>query len=241
MNLLNLLMGSMTNDSSLNALSGKTGLSNKSLNKLLVAAIPLLLKFLTKNAGKQGGAQSLLSALGGHKDTRSMAQQIEAADADDGAKILNHIFGGEKEAVLSSLAKESDLDNSQVSAALSNMAPALMSGLSAATTSASKVDLSDGLDLSDLMGMFGGASAAPQQSSGLLGGLLGGGSNTASQGAGLLGSLLGGGSSAASSQASSGLGSLLGGLLGGGAQQEQVQESSFDGGDLLGMLSSLMK
>ena len=229
MNLLSLLMGSMTNESSLNALAGKTGLSSKNLSKLLTAAIPLLLKFLTKNAGAQGGAQSLLSALGGHKDTRSMAQQIASADADDGSKILGHIFGGEKENVFNSLAKEADLDSSQVNAALSNMAPALMSGLSAASTSASKVDLSDGLDLSDLMGMFGGEAPAAEASSGLLGGLLGGGSKPSG-----LGGLLGGGA-----KASSGLGGLLGGLFGG--QKEEEKESSFDGGDLLGMLSSLMK
>ena len=86
LNLANLLMGSLANDSSLNALAGKTGLSTKNLSKLLTAALPMLIKFLTSNAGSAEGAQSLLGALGGHKDTRAMADQIKDADADDGKR-----------------------------------------------------------------------------------------------------------------------------------------------------------
>ena len=225
MNLLNLLMGSMTNSSSLDALAGKTGLSGKTLSKLLTAAIPILLKFLTQNAGSADGAQSLLTALGGHKDTRSMAEQIADADAEDGGKIVKHILGDETDTVIHSLAKEAELEDNQVTSALSNMAPALMSGLSAATTSASKVDLSDGIDFSDLMGMFGGAAGNATESAGLLGGLLGKGSG--------LGSLLGGGSG-------SGLGGLLGGLLG-GSDDKKEDDSALDGAALLGSLTSLLK
>ena len=219
MNLLNLLMGSMTNDASLSALAGKTGIANQNLSKLIKAAIPVLLKFLTQNAGAAGGAQSLLTALAGHKDTRSMAQQIEGADSEDGGKILSHILGSEKESVINSLAKESELEASQVASALSNVTPALMSGLSAATSSAAKVNLSDGLDLSDLMGMFGGAASggASSGAGGLLGGLLGG-----------------------AGKATAGIGGILGGLFGGDDKDEKKDDGP-DGADLLGMLTSLMK
>ena len=227
MNLLNLLMGSLTSGSSMDALSGKTGLSAAKLSKLLPIALPLLLKFLTKNASSADGAQSLLGALGGHKETRSMAEQIADADEQDGAKIVKHILGNESESVVGALAKDSELDNADVEKALANIAPAMMSGLSAATTSASKVNLSDGLDLSDLMGMFGGA--APSQSNSLLGGLLGGGNP--------LSGILGGGKANAS--AGGGIGSLLGGLFGGGSDGKEEPED--DGSALLGMLTSLMK
>ena len=215
LNLANLLMGSLANDSSLNALAGKTGLSTKNLSKLLTAALPMLIKFLTSNAGSAEGAQSLLGALGGHKDTRAMADQIKDADADDGKKILGHILGSESETVFGKLAQETDLQPEQVSTALSNVAPAMMSGLSAATTSASKVDLSDGVDLSDLMGMFGGSMPDAKEATGLLGGLLGGGSG------------------------SGGIGSLLGGLFGGG--KEKDDDAQDDGAALLGALTSLLK
>ncbi len=210
----------------MDALSGKTGLSAAKLSKLLPIALPLLLKFLTKNASSADGAQSLLGALGGHKETRSMAEQIADADEQDGAKIVKHILGNESASVVGALAKDSDLENADVEKALANIAPAMMSGLSAATTSASKVNLSDGLDLSDLMGMFGGA--APSQSNSLLGGLLGGGNP--------LSGILGGGKANASA---GGIGSLLGGLFGGGSDGKEEPED--DGSALLGMLTSLMK
>ncbi len=187
MNLLGMLMGTLGSGNSLNALSGKTGLSAAKLTKLISAALPLLLKFLKKNASSADGALSLLTALGGHKQTRSMVDQINDADEEDGAKIINHILGDDKDAVFDQLAKDSDMETADVSKALSNIAPAMMSGLSAATTSASKVDLSDGLDLSDVMGLFGGSAPAQSQSGGLLGGLLGGGGI-----GGLLGGLFGG-------------------------------------------------
>ena len=200
MNLLGMLMGTLGSDSSVNALSGKTGLPVEKLAKLVTAALPLILKFLKKNASSADGALSLLTALGGHKQTRSMVDQIQDADEEDGDKIVGHIFGEEKDAVLGELAKDSDLEVEEVSRALSNITPAMMSGLSAATTSASKVDLSDGLDLSDVMGLFGGAAPQPAQSGGLLGGLLGGG----------------------------GIGGLLGGLFGGKDKQDEKDDDGND-------------
>ncbi len=214
MDLLGMLLGTITSGSSVDALSKKTGLSTAKLAKLLPMAIPLLMKFLTKNASSADGAASLLGALGGHKNTKSMADQIGGADEEDGQKILNHILGSDSADVFGKLAKESDMETADVQKALSNIAPGLMSGLSAATTSASKVDLSDGLDLSDLMGMFGGAASQASQNnagSGLLGGLLGGSGNP--------------------------LSGLLGGILGG----NQKEEKQDDGSQLLGLLSNLMK
>ena len=194
MNLLNLLLKSLLTDSSVSALAKKTGLNSGMLKKLIPLAVPLLIKFMTNNASSQAGAQSLLGALTQHTNKRTLAEQIDDADTEDGGKIIGHIFGNQSDAAISSLAQQSGMSNQDVSSALAGLAPALMSGLSAATTSASaapKVDLSDGLDLSDLMGMFGGAQAQTQSSSGgLLSGLLGGGAG--SFGGGLLGSLLGG-------------------------------------------------
>ena len=216
--LLNMLMGTLGSGSSVEALAKKTGLSAAKLTKLLMSALPVLLKFLTKNASSAGGAQALLGALAGHRETRTMAEQIENADEQDGAKILDHIFGAQKESVVTSLAKDSELDIPDVSKALSNIAPAMMSGLSAATASASKVDLSDGLDLSDVMGMLGGAAKPAASAGGLLGGLLGGG------------------------KSSGGIGSLIGGLFGGGsAQKAEEEDKDLDGSALLGVLTSLMK
>ena len=129
MNLLNLLMGSLTSGNSIDALAGKTGLSAAKLSKLLTAALPILLKFLTKNASMEGGAQALLGALGGHKETKSMADQIASADEEDGAKIVKHILGDEKGTVVSRLAKVELLSGIlKTSSALPSKAP-LLSGV----------------------------------------------------------------------------------------------------------------
>ena len=243
MNLLNLLMGTLGSDDSINSLAKKTGVNASLMTKLLPLAVPILLKALTKNAGKEGGAASLLTALGQHKSTRSIPQQIDDVDEEDGQKIVAHILGDDSDKVVSALAQETGMEGAQVSRSLGALAPALMSMLSSSanTVHSSGVNLSDGFDLTDVMGLFGGAKpqqqnysmlgsllgGAPQQQSsgGLLGSLLGGGAPQQQSSGGLLGALFGGG---APQQQSSG--GLLGSLLGGGAPQQQSS------GGLLGSL-----
>ena len=174
MNLLGILLKAMLSEGAIKALAKKTGLNSKQLKKILPLALPLLLKMLTKNASEKDGALSLLGALTQHTSKKPMAQQIEEADQDDGAKIIGHILGKDSQSSLLSLSSQSGLSQKEVSSVLSGIAPALLSGLSAATSSAGssagKVDLSDGLDLSDVVAMLGGAKPEP---AGLLGGLFG--------------------------------------------------------------------
>lgn len=222
MNLLSLLLKSLLADSSITALAKKTGLNASSLKKLIPLAIPLLLKFLTKNASNESGALSLLGALSQHTNQKALSDQIDEADTEDGGKIINHIFGSESEDVTNQLALESGMSQRDVSSALAGIAPALMSGLSAATNSVSsapKVDLSDGLDLSDLMGMFVGTQQAQQ-------------AQNQPSGGGLLSGLLGGNNA--------GLGGLFGSLFGSSAPQAS-QENEFNGTQLLSLLSSMRR
>lgn len=221
MNLLSLLLKSLLTDASVSALAKKTGLNAGSLKKLIPLAVPLLLKFLTSNASSESGALSLLGALSQHTNKKTLSDQIDEADTEDGGKIIGHILGSQSDAVTGQLARQAGMRERDVSSALAGLAPALMSGLSAATnsiSSAPKVDLSDGFDLSDLMGMFAGAQQAQQvqaqPSGGLLSGLLGG--------------------------SGSGLGDLFGSLLGSSAQQS-AQENDFNGTQLLSLLSGMRR
>ena len=178
MNLLSVILKALLADGALKALARKTGLNEKQLKKLLPLALPLLLKMLTRNASDKEGAVSLLGALTQHTSKKTMQQQIAEADTADGAKIIGHILGKEKDASLLTLSNQSGLSQQQVSSVLSSIAPALLSVLSAASGSAAgKVDLSDGLDLSDIVAMLGGAKPGPvsakPQGGGLLGALLG--------------------------------------------------------------------
>ncbi len=235
-----MLMGSMTNDSSVEALTKKSGGSSKAIKTMLLLAIPLIIRYMTKNAKEsQQGATSLLGALQQHTSTQSMASQISNADAQDGAAILGHVFGNDYSSVVSNLASQSGLTQAQASSVLQNLAPALMSGLSAATSSVSNqsqnsgFNLSDGLDLSDIASLMSGGQKPQSSATSLLGSLFGGGQQTQSSGlSGMLGSLLGGGN-----QQSSGSG-LLGSLLGGGSNDN---DNAINGMDLLSALMSARK
>ena len=258
MNLLNLFMGALGSDDSINSLSKKTGVDTSLITKLLPLAVPILLKALTSNAGKEGGAASLLTALGQHKNTRSIPQQIDDVDEEDGQKIVAHILGNDSDRVVSALAQETEMEGAQVNRSLAALAPALMSMLSSSanTVHSSGVDLSDGFDLSDVMGLFGGAKPQ-QQNYSMLNSLLGGAQQQPQQqsSGGLLGALLGGGAKPQPQPQQQSSGGLLGALLGGGAKPQQASPldglmgSMFggqsakadDGTELLSMLVNLMK
>ena len=260
MNLLQLLLGTLTTNDSVTSVSKKTGVSSKTISKLMMIAVPLLISYMTKNASKKDGAQSLLSALTQHTSTQTVSQQIANADTDDGAKIIAHILGQDQNAVVNNLAKESNLSAKEVNAVLNSIAPALLNSLSTATTTAAKpqtttakkkktsgVDLSDGIDLTDVFGLLSGAASTQSSSpASLLSGLLGGTTQTQSSqssdlASNLLGTLLTSAATSNKKQSNSAdLGNLLGTLLG-GTSQKQTTTAQADGTELLGLLTGLLK
>lgn len=193
MSLLSSLIGSMSSEESVEAVSRNTGVSKMAIGGLIALALPLLIKKLTSNAQSQQGAASLLGALSQHTSTDSIASQLTTVDADDGNAIIGHILGSDKEDAVSQLAEQSNLSEEQVSSVLGNIAPALMSSLSAANTEnvqqQEQKPASSGL-ASILGGMLGGGSSSGTGS--LLGMLLGGGKKeeAASDGTNLLALLL---------------------------------------------------
>ena len=171
MKLLDFFANSFASEPSVNALSKKSGTSAKQTSQLLSLALPLLLKYLTQNASSQSGAQSLSHALAQHTDTSSMVQQLSNADTADGNAIIQHILGSDTSQVVQSLGQQTHTNNDQVLSLLGNLAPALMSGLSAATSSAQQAQQvqqlqpaqpSGSFDFSNLAGLFGGSSSGSQ-------------------------------------------------------------------------------
>lgn len=263
MNLLQLLLGTLTTNDSVTSVSKKTGVSSKTISKLLMVAVPLLISYMTKNASKKEGAQSLLGALTQHTSTQTVSQQIANADTDDGAKIIAHILGQDQNAIVNNLAKESNLTAKEVNSVLNSIAPALLNSLSTATTTAAKpqtvkpqttakkkktsgVDLSDGIDLTDVFGLLSGAASTQSSSpASLLGSLLGGTTSSKPQSndlaTNLLGSLLTSAATSNKKQSSEAdLGNLLGSLLG-GTSAKQTTTAQADGTELLGLLTGLLK
>lgn len=132
MNLLGLLMAAMTTKNALGQIAKKTGLSEKQIKKLMLIAIPILIKYLTKNASSGDGAHSLLGALAQHNNKEDMGLQLKDADENDGHKIIGHILGKKEEAVTQNLSAQSGLTQEQVNQILAIMAPAILSGVSEA-------------------------------------------------------------------------------------------------------------
>lgn len=132
MNLLTLLLKVMTAKKALQQVSAKTGLNEKQIKKLIMLAVPIIIKYLTKNASSGDGALSLLSALNQHTNKKEMDQQLKEADEVDGGKIIGHIFGKKQPEVTQNLSAQSGLTQEQVNQILAIMAPAIMSGVSEA-------------------------------------------------------------------------------------------------------------
>ncbi|MBF6211770.1 DUF937 domain-containing protein [Nocardia puris] len=178
----------------------KLGVDEATASSAVQAALPTLLGGLQANATQPEGAASLVGALGKHDGelvSGAGAVDIEQVDVADGAKIVDNVFGAEKNTVISALgATEGTGGNDLVAKLLPILAPIVLAYLAKQ--------------------MGGGGAAAPQApapSSGgggigdILGGLLGGSGNSGGIG-GAIGEAL-------AKNAGGAIGSVLGGLLGG--------------------------
>lgn len=139
MNLLGLLLKGLGSKAAINVLKKKTGISSKDLAKFLPLLIPILLKAMTSNASSESGAHSLLGALSQHTSTEPLAEQIDHADTQDGQAIIGHILGGNSNNVVNQLSGQSGLSSSQINDVMALIAPAVLSGLSAANTTTQQV------------------------------------------------------------------------------------------------------
>ena len=134
MDLVNMLLKNMTSEDSVNTLAGKSGAESSQVESVVKSAIPTLLGTMTDNASTTDGAKSLLGALSQHTNTAPIGSQIKDADELDGSKIIGKILGGGKDDFIRELSRETGLDFSQTSSILSNIAPAIMSSVSAANS-----------------------------------------------------------------------------------------------------------
>ncbi|MFD6455218.1 MULTISPECIES: DUF937 domain-containing protein [unclassified Nocardia] len=181
-------------------IADQLGVDQATATTAVQAALPTLLGGLQANAAQPQGAASLLGALdnhGGLVDGEG-AVDLQQVDVGDGEKIVDNVFGDEKNTVISALGAGGGTGgNDLIGKLLPILAPIVLAYVA-----------------KQLTGGGGAAAPAPQQTQAsggglgdLLGGLLGGSSNT-----GGLGGMIG---DALSKNAGGALGSVLGGLLGG--------------------------
>lgn len=162
----------------LDQLAARTGFSSTQVETAARAALPALLGGLHANAADPAGEASLTQAVGQHPSLSEGEVDLDAVDAADGDKITRHVFGDQREEVVSKLGG-TGADSSLVQKLLPLLAPIVLSYL--AKQLGSKAGGSGlGSILSQVIGGAGGGSNKGGLDAGsiitdVLGGLLGGG------------------------------------------------------------------
>ena len=183
----------------LDQVAGRLGVDSGTAGQLVQRALPALLGGMDANA-RSGGAGSLGTALGGHDGNLIgglLDGGLDQVDTDDGDKIVDHVFGSNRNAVVDALGGAGGGDEGGLMARLLPMlAPIVMSWLAKEMGSAPSTPGSGSQPVLPGAPASGGDELESMLGS-LLGGALGGGSGDGDMG---------------------GLGSLLGGLIGDGTK-----------------------
>lgn len=200
-------------DIPLTQLAGQLGVDESTAESAVRQAIPALLGGLQANAEDPDGAASLAGAISNH-DSSLVEGGVNLDDIDtaDGQKIVNHVFGGNTDQVISTLGNNAGGQGDLIQKLLPILAPIVLSYLSKQLSGGKYGDILGPLLQGAAQQMGSGAGAGAGAAAG--GGL-----------ADLLGALLAGGSQAvpqatqqtqAAQAPSNPILDLLGGLLGGG-------------------------
>lgn len=123
------IASSLLSSDSISGLSDLTGASGSDITKVLTSALPSLLSGATEQAKNKDTAESFTKALAQHAkdDTSSLKSFLGNVDLSDGAKILTHLLGSDKDSTVKAVAKETGVSQSKTSSILSAVAPMLLS------------------------------------------------------------------------------------------------------------------
>lgn len=131
MDILDLLSGQLDSEKLLKQLSGSTGANTDQVQKAIQLGLPALLQSMGRNASTEQGATALAKALDSHKDDKidDVEDFIKSVNIEDGSKILGHVLGGNKQKVQRNLAKQTGLQDNQVTDIMSQLAPLVLGTL----------------------------------------------------------------------------------------------------------------
>ena len=133
-------------------------------------ALSALMAGLANNTKKPQGAASLMNALDNDHDGSVLDnvmdmlqgnQQATSQRAVNGAGILKHILGDQKEQVATQLASKSQVDSNAMGSIMEMLAPMVMGALG-------KQKKKSGLDVGDLISMINSGSAQQAKKSGTM-------------------------------------------------------------------------
>lgn len=123
------LAGSLLSSDSISGLSSLSGVSNDDVTSVLTQALPALLNGAKGQASDKETAESFAGALADHAkaDTGNLSGFLGNVDLKDGAKIIGHLLGSDKDDTVDKVSKKTGVDSDKTSTILSAVAPLLMS------------------------------------------------------------------------------------------------------------------
>ena len=121
----------LLNDKDLGKLTSQLGGNENDVKVGLVSALPAILQALNKNTQTAEGAESLNKALEKHDGSvlNNLSGYLNNPDLNDGAGILNHLFGNQTENVAQAVSKSSGLDSNGSIKMLQILAPLVLGAL----------------------------------------------------------------------------------------------------------------
>ena len=105
------------------------GISETTANRAVQIGVPLILAALARNANDPQGAHSLHQAINEDHDGSifdNLMGYVSNPQSANGARILGHVFGGQKPTIENNLAQATGLDQSSASGLLETLAPLVM-------------------------------------------------------------------------------------------------------------------
>ncbi len=131
MNLLESLTTQLNNKDVLKQLGQTVNAKPGKVKKAANLSLPVLIEALNRNTNTKKGAEDLTKALEKHQDAdiSNISGFLKNVDKDDGAKIIQHVLGGNSKQVQKNLSKKTGLDLSQIGGLLVQFAPLILSFL----------------------------------------------------------------------------------------------------------------
>jgi hypothetical protein len=174
---INSLLGAMLSNNAVSGMGQATNASNQDVTNVLAAALPSLLGGALQQSQNQQTAQGFTQALTDHAqvDTSDIGSFMQNVDLDDGAKIIQHLLGGQTQQVEAQVAQQANVSPAKTNAILSAAAPLIMSMLGQALLS----NVTGQKKKSKKQVQSVQSTANSSDVSGLLGALLGGSSKPA--------------------------------------------------------------
>lgn len=163
----------------INNVSRQLGMDERQAASAISIALPAILGGLQRNVQSQQGAQNLNNALDDARHDGRLLENIGSllsgnsqSISQDGGKIMEHIFGGNRSAVEQGISQKTGINLQKIGLLLALLAPIVMAYLGKEKRQAN----TNAGGLGDLLGgLLGGGQSQRQSGSGLMdmvGGLL---------------------------------------------------------------------